>query len=410
MTSDPSTLLQATSGVCLIAALAYWGAAHFLGMKAAATLRWSAGNLLFALGTALTVGREGAASPVLFALADTLELTGLAMLLTGLRVFARTAPGHAEAVGVVAVGGAALWIGYAAQATDVRLAVYCAAAAWLLARSGAVAFAVARTEFGGAASAAIGLPFALGALLQLARGVAGATGLSPQAVDTLAPTPFNIGLNWAAFGIALALNVMIGGLMIGRLVMRIRAHTLTDPLTRAANRRALLDALQRELQAQKRHAAPLSLVVFDLDHFKRLNDCHGHAAGDAALQRAAAAVRAQTRDGDLVARHGGEEFCVLLPGTPIEGACLAAERMRRGLESAPLRWHGQSIPVTASFGVASADATEGVSPAQLLDRADRAMYEAKASGRNCVAAHSAADEPAAPPLPGETAPEQTETV
>lgn len=159
-----------------------------------------------------------------------------------------------------------------------------------------------------------------------------------------------------------------------------------DALTGLANRHALRDRLEAEWSACRRRSAPLSLLVVDVDHFKRINDRHGHAAGDEALRRVAEALRAVARVYDLVARFGGEEFVLLAPDCDLAGALGLAERAREQVGSLQLAFAAAPNALTASVGVAtSADPhPDEPGPDALFDRADRALYEAKSSGRNAV--------------------------
>jgi diguanylate cyclase (GGDEF)-like protein len=154
----------------------------------------------------------------------------------------------------------------------------------------------------------------------------------------------------------------------------------SDALTGLPNRRAADESLKRMVAQAGRAVAPLSAILFDLDHFKRVNDLHGHDQGDTALAAVGQVLTATVRASDFAARFGGEEFLVLLPDTARTGAVEVAEKLRRALERADLPGVGT---VTASFGVASMpeDATD---PEYLLRKADRAMYRAKARGRNRV--------------------------
>jgi diguanylate cyclase (GGDEF)-like protein len=156
-----------------------------------------------------------------------------------------------------------------------------------------------------------------------------------------------------------------------------------DPLTRAANKRSFTEALSREFAFSRRHGRPLAAIAFDLDHFKRINDTHGHAAGDHVLARVADVVSSAIRAEDLFARIGGEEFAVLLRDTPLEGALQCAERIRQAIERTTFASAGATIPVTISVGVATLGPAHA-KPAELLDAADRALYEAKHTGRNRV--------------------------
>ncbi|MBK8482654.1 MAG: diguanylate cyclase [Proteobacteria bacterium] len=168
-----------------------------------------------------------------------------------------------------------------------------------------------------------------------------------------------------------------------RLYEGARQRALHDSLTGLANRRLMEVLLERSLAQARRAGTALSLVMIDVDHFKRFNDTHGHSAGDEVLRQLAAAITASVRDADLAARYGGEEFLLLLPDAGLDEAAEAAERVRAAV--------AVSTPVTISLGVACYQEAMGGVQA-LLDAADAAMYRAKRSGRNRV-------ELAPPPLP-----------
>ena len=161
----------------------------------------------------------------------------------------------------------------------------------------------------------------------------------------------------------------------------LRRSVLCDHLTGLANRRAFFEAAELELTRWARQPRPLSLVAVDADHFKLINDRHGHAAGDAVLRHLAAGLAACFRGVDLVARTGGEEFMVLLPGTTHEGALAAAERLCRSLDAQAVQVDGVAIHCTVSAGVASMDA-QVPNLAALMSNADLALYAAKSAGRN----------------------------
>ena len=162
-----------------------------------------------------------------------------------------------------------------------------------------------------------------------------------------------------------------------------RRATGCDHLTGLANRHAFFDAAALELERMRRVPRPLSLILFDADHFKKINDRYGHPTGDAVLREMAAAMMATFRQIDMVARVGGEEFAILLPSTDLAGAVLVAERLRAMVASQVLRIDGVDIRYTVSGGVAtmheSALGLDG-----LMKRADQALYAAKARGRNCI--------------------------
>jgi diguanylate cyclase (GGDEF)-like protein len=162
--------------------------------------------------------------------------------------------------------------------------------------------------------------------------------------------------------------------------------TIVDGLTEIHNKRYLLEFLDRELARSARYARPLSLLLFDIDHFKMVNDQMGHLGGDFVLRELAARVKGGVRKEELFARYGGEEFAVVLPETTREGALRIAERIRSLVEAQPFVYENYTYPLTVSIGVAMTSGEEGLTPAELLRRADERLYQAKRDGRNRVAA------------------------
>ncbi len=163
----------------------------------------------------------------------------------------------------------------------------------------------------------------------------------------------------------------------------VRENSLRDGLTGCFNRTHALDVIDTELRRARRAQTPVSLIMFDIDRFKDVNDRHGHLCGDAVLAAVGVRMREVLRGSDLKCRYGGEEFLVLLPETPIEGAKRVADTLRRELADMPVNWKGEAVAVTASFGVSVALPSEIDSKA-LIGRADAALYRAKDQGRNCV--------------------------
>jgi len=178
---------------------------------------------------------------------------------------------------------------------------------------------------------------------------------------------------------------------------RLQRLGLTDTLTGVSNRRYFDQRLGEELQRAARSGEPLSCLLVDVDHFKRVNDTHGHLTGDAVLRQVAALIRGQLRASDVLARYGGEEFAALLPRSGPRQAREVAERVRQAVAGsrfpAP---EGGHFPVTVSIGAATYEPARGPAPegALLVGRADRALYEAKASGRNRVVSAGRLEEPA----------------
>ena len=167
---------------------------------------------------------------------------------------------------------------------------------------------------------------------------------------------------------------------LARALARIGELATRDELTGLPNRRAILALLATETARQARLPVPLTLALIDLDHFKRINDTHGHAAGDAALRGFARCIEAELRGGDVMARWGGEEFLLMLPGTDAAQAVLAVERLRRHLRAAAFDEIAPGLTLTFSAGVSACLGQGDIEPA--IERADRAMYRAKAAGRD----------------------------
>jgi two-component system cell cycle response regulator len=156
-----------------------------------------------------------------------------------------------------------------------------------------------------------------------------------------------------------------------------------DGLTQLYNQRYFQEALDREFARSKRYGHPFSLVLFDIDHFKRINDTHGHLAGDDVLRRVSSLLRTKVRTNDIIARVGGEEFAVLLPEAGRMGAVALAEKLRRMIEAEHIEHKSAVIPVTVSLGAAEFNAALESGEA-LFKLADDKLYEAKRSGRNQV--------------------------
>jgi diguanylate cyclase (GGDEF)-like protein len=184
-------------------------------------------------------------------------------------------------------------------------------------------------------------------------------------------------------------------LRAGERVLAVQDHLLSiqtaltyqathDALTGLMNRGAIVEQLERELNRARRGAAPLGVMIADLDHFKAINDRYGHQVGDAVLREAGARMKDALRSCDIIGRYGGEEFLIVTPDSDPAGVLMAAERVRMSLAAAPMHVNHEQVAMTLSIGVACSH--RGVDrPGDLIKAADMALYQAKHSGRNVVA-------------------------
>jgi diguanylate cyclase (GGDEF)-like protein len=260
--------------------------------------------------------------------------------------------------------------------------------AWPVLRAAGTVLWGLREEFGRRAATLLTAPLVIIGGLMLLRVVNALAALargetSGQSLLS-AGTP-QLGMVFAFLAMGLGLNFGFGGMVLLRLVNRLRHLSLHDALTGVLNRRGLEQRLALERERQRRHSSPLALLSVDIDHFKRVNDRHGHAAGDAVLVGVARLLQREARAMDVVARMGGEEFCLLLPDTSREGALRLAERLlqahrehRHDTAGTPL-----AVTVTVSIGLALAE-DPAEAEADLWRRVDAALYRAKAAGRDRV--------------------------
>jgi diguanylate cyclase (GGDEF)-like protein len=206
--------------------------------------------------------------------------------------------------------------------------------------------------------------------------------LGAMAISTPVARPVHLPTSaWLAADITLVISTVGYTMTLLYVDLQNRDRALVDPLTGLLNRHALHLRLAELAEQARFNSTPISFIIGDIDHFKQINDTHGHELGDQALQAVAAALRAHLRAYDLAYRLGGEEFLVVLPGTDRKGALFVAERLRGAITKIA----GFPLPLTMSFGVASAQGGS-FDYRELIRRTDNALYRAKASGRNRVIA------------------------
>jgi two-component system cell cycle response regulator len=215
-------------------------------------------------------------------------------------------------------------------------------------------------------------PAALTCPVTLGAAVLGQLALAPSADSERGTQPL----------LALIARELGGPLRIASLMDQQEQLATIDALTMLRNRRAFVEVVHTELARAGRYELPLSLVLLDIDHFKSINDTHGHAAGDQVLSSIGRLLGRSLRTSDVGARWGGEEFVLALTSTALAGAAQLAERLRTAVRELQIAVSGEALSVSASLGVAEYRPGEPLEA--LVDRADRAMYEAKASGRDRV--------------------------
>jgi diguanylate cyclase (GGDEF)-like protein len=221
---------------------------------------------------------------------------------------------------------------------------------------------------GGVAARAIGFPMIVGG------SAVGVLGVRPPG-GTLPPDRRRI--------IEAAAALLAVSVKNAQLFREVKDNSVKDGLTGCFTRDHSLDVIDAELRRARRSQTPVSLILFDLDHFKDINDRYGHLCGDAVLSVVGKRMKEVLRGSDLKCRYGGEEFLVLLPETPLHGARRVAETLRREIAERPVPWAGEALTITASFGLAQTMPGE-VNVQAVIARADQALYRAKDNGRNCV--------------------------
>lgn len=281
---------------------------------------------------------------------------------------------------------AMLWGTYVHYSEIARLETHCAVVAMLLGLSAATLFREDRPSLHDPAHACAWLIFAA-MIVNTAWGAYG--WLNPVSPDFLHPDAVHAAFSYLVMMLTLGICISLGWLSFCAHRRELELVAQTDSLTGLLNRGAFEQTLQGELHASEGNPQPISIVLLDVDHFKHVNDEHGHLTGDEILRRIAVALRAGTRPSDVLARYGGEEFVILLRDTGLEAAEEIAERLRKAI--ADLHDLPRDVKLTASFGVATSSSRQPAS--KLLSRADEALYCSKREGRNrvrvCLGASSA---------------------
>jgi diguanylate cyclase (GGDEF)-like protein len=376
----------------LMAAM-WWVAGSWMGLSRRASRQWMLAAL--ANGAALTVTTLGTASPSpthdlsRVVIAGSLVVWGAVSMRRGLGFFLKLSQSNREhlalAVAVVAFNVIVCW---PLEWTATAMAASSLAMGWILGRTAHEAYEPLKIEFNRATAwtnavlAMLAVAVFVAATLSELQPGTFAQWLDMPADDRLVVTVL------CSVVLSILSAFVLGYVVVMRLVRRLEHLSHHDALTGLLNRRAIEYLLDREDQRLQRFGDPYSVLLIDIDHFKRINDRLGHAAGDAVLCAVARTLQIKAREVDRVARYGGEEFCVLLPHTLHEGALQAAERLREAVAQTSIPWNDELISVSISTGLACA-AEAGESLQSLLTRTDEALYQAKGEGRNRVVASTA---------------------
>lgn len=345
--------------------------------------QWGACMLLMGLGILLASQRGEPRAWAPYVGANLCFLAGFVALRRGVECFLGASPADREHATTLALFGAAyLWAGLDAQDSRWRVMLAYGAGAWIVGRTLVAVTPAFIREFGTRASWLLIVPgglvmglFALRVTQQL---------LDPEHnYEMHQKTASNQGLLFGYLLGAAMINFTFMGLAMLRKVGRLRDQARQDPLTGLFNRRVLDQAALAAWDRWKGGSEPFAALSLDLDFFKRVNDAHGHLAGDGLLKQVAWRLSAAVRKVDTVARTGGEEFVVLLPQVDRESALATAERLRAAIRAAPFELADGLWPMTISVGVALAHPGDA-GPDVVLQRADLALYRAKAAGRDRV--------------------------
>ncbi|MEY4564985.1 MAG: hypothetical protein RLZZ618_4262 [Pseudomonadota bacterium] len=324
------------------------------------------------------------------AVGNVLAALGVLLLYRGVRRFAGHNPGWSNYLAALGVVTAVAWLGMRHEYVALRvgvvaglLCVLCWLTAWeirLYARD------QLRLRWG----ALLALPLFLGSLVFAARCLNAAWAPAQMVAEITANRSLNTGSALMFLVTGLVFHLALAALVASRLMAELSRLSRHDGLTELLNRRAMEEQLEQEARRAARTGNAFAILMLDVDHFKAINDTHGHAAGDSALRYLAALLRSQMRDVDFVGRVGGEEFLALLPESSVAQGMTAAQRIRDALLQHPHEWQGKPLPFTVSTGIA---AWQG-HPDRidlLMRRADAALYRAKSLGRDRFETHGAAE-------------------
>lgn len=375
-----------------------WALMAWLRLSSGPAWHWALAAAAVSAGLVLIGLRDVLPVWAGFWLSNAIVLAGFMGVRRGVALFAHRPLGDAEQAAAWGLVMAALALALHQDLSWAVVSVTSIGLAYVMLRAASIVRRHLAVEFGKSVATACAAPFALIGGVFAARALIAV--VLPQAVghSLHADTAANVGIAMAFLVGGLLLQLALLALVFARLLLRLRHQSEHDELTGLLNRRAILQRLHEEGERLTRYGQAFSMLSMDLDHFKRINDRFGHPGGDAVLREVGRVLRQVGRSIDHVARAGGEEFWMLVPGTGLDGATQMAERLRRAIGEMRVDTPRGEVRLTVSIGVAVADRA-GEAQEALMQRLDAALYRAKQGGRDRVDLAVPAAPAAAPEAP-----------
>jgi diguanylate cyclase (GGDEF)-like protein len=363
-------------------AIGWMACALLLKEDEAAVVHWGLFLLLLSAGLLLAGLRGEPRTWWAYNGANLLALVAFMVMRRGVELFFREPPSDGEQLVMLALlGGAIAVVSTGPVGSGWRILLSYIGLGYAMVRMIATVRVPVRAEFGHAAWLAVVVPGLVIVLLLVL--LAARQALALGAPQEMHSTATGLGLMpLYLFGSAL-FNFGFMVLLTQRLLLKLKRASRRDALTGLENRGAIDGTMQHLWAQSSRGAEGFAVLLIDVDHFKRVNDAHGHAVGDQVLEHVASVIAAQARQADSVGRYGGDEFIIVAPQSTLGGAAQAAERLRLAMEAEHIHARASNLRVTLSIGVA-ASTSEDQAVADVLARADRSLYRAKAKGRNRV--------------------------
>jgi diguanylate cyclase (GGDEF)-like protein len=349
---------------------------------------WSAGSLMAAAAPVIGLLREVVHSQLPVVIAALMTILACCFIEMGVRRFYHRPPSWRSAILVIGLSFAGL-VFFQAVYDDMSMRILVYSLGQAVPTALALKLLLSRRDTGARVAAAAA---ALMILTFAVRSAAVPLNLGGE-VSTLYFNPLQVGLLLALVFLSMVWNFGFLLMAIDRLRAEVSDLALVDDLTGVANRRHLLQRLGAECALSQRSGEPLALLAIDLDGFKEINDGFGHGAGDDCLRHFALMAQTRLRPGDLLARTGGDEFCIVLPATSLHKAVATAQSVLEACRADAAGCTGTEIAIAASIGVAQWSPAVGLSAERLIAAADEALYVAKKQGKNRLAVHELA-----PPL------------